>query len=228
MKIKQKWILAIGNFLLAIGVACFIFALFGPSKTGEAYIGNFSTQEFNENWTVSWNENEQIFSLPVYLEDCKDTTVYMENILPETVTDGMRLCMRSALQELRFYVDGELRGSYENDNFPYVGTHLSSSYVLIDLRAEDAGKPICIQLEIGDRNKLNEISLGYGNNVWFDILQDNIPVAVAAILLVIIGLFAILFYFFLRKRMHLNKAIFFLGYTMVIVGLWIMSESHIR
>lgn len=228
MKTSQKWIIAVGNILTAIGIAYFVLAMVGTGRTGEAYIGTFDTQNFNENWSVSWDGNEQTVSLPVYLEDCRNVSVIMENILPENVTDGMRLCMRSALQELRFYIDGELRGAYESDNFPYVGTHLPSSYVMVDLTEEDAGKPISIHVKISDRSKLNEVSIGYGNNAWFALLRDNLAVVIAAILLVAVGLFGGLFFVLLHKRMHLSGAIFFLGQTMVIVGLWILSESHIR
>ena len=228
MKKSRKAILLAGNILLAVAVVFFAFAMFGGQNAGEAYIGDFDTGYLNDNWTVRWGENTRVVSLPVYLEDCKDTTVIMDNTLPDNVTDGMRLCMRSALQELRFYIDGELRSAYVGDSFSYVGTHLPSSYVMVDLKEDDAGKPIRIHVTVGDRNKLNEVSIGYGNNVWFSLLHENIPVVVAAILLAAIGLLAIVFYFLLRKRMHFSGAICFLGQTMVIVGLWILSESHIR
>lgn len=217
-----------GNALFSIAVFFFAIALLGEAKPEEAYIGSFDTIFFNDNWEISWNDRRQTTSLPTYLTDCKNTTVIMENTLPETVRDGMRLAMRSALQEMRFYIDGELRGAYTTDNLPYVGTHLPSSYILIDLFDTDAGKPIHIQVTVGDRNTLNEIRIGYGNNVWFTPLSDNIAVVIAAIVLAAVGVFAIAFFFVLRKRLHLTSAICFLGQSMVVVGLWILSESHLR
>lgn len=228
MKRGHKGALLLGSILLITSVIFFCIALFGERNAAEAYVGDFGTRSFNDNWTASWGEHEQVVSLPIYLDDCKDVTVIMENTLPDDITDGMRLCMRSALQELRFYIDGELRGAYTLDSFPYAGTHLPSSYVMVDLLEEDAGKPICIQVTVGDRNKLNDITIGYGNNVWFTFLQENLPVVIAAILLAAVGLLAVVFYFLLRKRLHLSGAICFLGLTMVIAGLWILSESNIR
>lgn len=228
IEMKRKIVFGIGNLLLIIAI-CFVgAALLGEKKTGEAYIGDFGTKPFNENWNVKWDSNEQVLSLPAYLEDCKDTTVIMENTLPDDISDGMRLCMRSALQEISFYIDGELRGEYVNDDMPYVGENLPSSYIVVDLNETDAGKTICIEVLVNERNKLNEITIGYGNNAWFSLLSDNIPVVVAAIILVFVGIFAIAFYFLLRKRLHLTGAICYLGQIMIIVGLWILSESHLR
>lgn len=221
-------IFLLGNALFSIAVFFFAIALLGEAKPEEAYIGSFDTIFFNDNWEISWNDRRQTTSLPTYLTDCKNTTVIMENTLPDTVRNGMRLAMRSALQEMRFYIDGELRGAYTTDNLPYVGTHLPSSYILIDLYDTDAGKPIRIQVTVGDRNTLNEIRIGYGNNVWFTPLSDNIAVVIAAIVLAAVGVFAIAFFFVLRKRLHLTPAICFLGQSMVVVGLWILSESHLR
>jgi len=228
MKTGRKVTLIIGNLLVILSLVFIAVALFGNAKQGEANIGDFGTEYFNDNWHISWDGKEQVVSLPALLDDCKDTTVIMENVLPDNITDGMRLCMRSALQELRFYINGELRGEYSGDDMPYAGTHLPSSYVLVDLEEADAGATISIHVKISDRSKLNEISLGYGNNVWFSLLSENLPVVVAAFLLIAVGCVVIVFYFILRKRLHFSRAIFFLSQTIIIVGLWILSESHIR
>jgi len=225
---KQKIIFCVGNILLLIAIYFIVVAMLGDKKSGEAYIGDFGTQTFNEGWTVQWEGHEQLVSLPAYLEDCKDVTIDMVNTLPNSIDNGMRLCMRSALQEICFYIDGELRGAYVGDELPYVGEHLPSSYVMVDLTEEDAGKQIRIQVKISDRNKLNEINIGYGNNAWFSLLTENLPVVIAAILLIVVGCLSIIFYFLLRKRMHFSRAICYLGQSIIIVGLWILSESHMR
>lgn len=228
MKSGRKIILLLGNVLLTIALVFFVIALFGEKRTGEAYIGDFDTTTFNENWSIVQGEKTYLVTLPTSLDDCQDTTILMKNTLPAYVNTGMRLCMRSALQEISFYIDGELRESYVGDNFPYVGEHLPSSYIMVDLTSEDAGKEISVHVKISDRSKLNEISIGYGNNAWFSLLLENLPVVVAAIILIIVGTVAVLFYFLLKNRMHFTGAICYLGQIMVIVGLWILSESHIR
>ena len=224
----SKYIQIPANILLFLAIIFFIIALFGKRMEGEAYIGEFGTLTFNENWVIRGENESQEIYLPVVLDTDKGDTIILENVLPSYVDNGMRLCMRSALQDIYFYIDGKLRGCYASENFEYVGEYLPSSYVMVDLEKEDAGKPICIQITTKAQGKLNEVRIGYGNNVWFSILYHNLPVVVAALILIIIGILAVLAHFLMRKVINSSKAVLFLGQAMIVIGLWIISESHVR
>lgn len=103
MRKSGRCIIVLGNILLVLAITFAAIALFGEAKEGEAYIGEFGTESFNYNWQVKWKNKEQYVNLPAYLEECEHETVIMENILPDYTSNGMRLCMRSALQEMRFF-----------------------------------------------------------------------------------------------------------------------------
>ncbi len=223
-----KYILIPANIFLFMAIAFLVIALFEKRSDGEAYIGEFDSGSFNENWKLNEKEEQQVISLPVVLQSQKGTTIVLENILPSYVDDGMRLCMRTALQDIYFYIDGELRGCYAGENLVHVGEYLPSAYVMVDLKAEDAGKPICIQVTIKAQAKLNGITIGYGNNVWFGLLRNNLPVVIAACMLVIIGFFAVIAYLIVKKIVISGKSVLFLGQAMLAIGFWIISESNIR
>lgn len=224
----RKYTLVISNFLLLFALIYFLLALFSTNTEKEAAIGDFSTWEFNENWTIKGDISQENVTLPVLWPNNKEITITLENTLPDYITNGMRLSMRTALQDARFYIDGILRSEYVCDNFPLINDHLPSAYIVLDLTEEDAGKVIEIELSMEESIKLNEIKLGYGNNLWFNLISRNIFVVVSSLALICGGLLANLFYFTFGRRIHTSKAVLFLGQAMIVIGLWILSESHIR
>ena len=232
--IKHRRIMvALGSILLGIAILFTLFALFRSDTPGEAYIGDFSTFSFNENWTVeNWTvENKsqiQTVDRPTVLPAQPNDVITLENTLPDYVDNGMRLCMRTAQADVRIFIDGELRGQYTRDDIPHVNRYLPSAYVMVDLEKADAGKMIRMALTINHKAKLNTVEIGYGNNVWFEILRENITVVLAACIMILCGVLAVAIHFILRKRIRHTKSVLFLGLTMFVTGMWIISESNMR
>lgn len=218
----------ISNLLLLLALAFIFLASFGKHTENEAPIGDFSTWRFNENWTISGDITENNVTLPVYLSNNENITLVLSNILPSYISDGMSLSMSTALQDVRFYIDGVLRAEYVSENFSLYNNPLPSAHVVLELTDEDACKPIEIELSMKKNIRLNEIKIGWGNNLWFDLLFKNLSVAVAAIILICGGCLANLLFFISRKLVHSSKAVLFLGQAMIVIGLWLLSESHIR
>lgn len=224
----RKYIRIVSNLLLLLAIIFFSLALFGTNTDNEAPTGDFSTQSFNENWSVAGDVTLENITLPFMYDNDQSITVMLKNTLPAELSDGMRLSMRTALQDARFYIDGELRSEYVSDNFPLINDRLPSAYMVIDLTEADAGKPIEIKLSMKGQLKLNEIKIGYGNNLWFELLSRNISVVVAAIVLICGGFLATLSFFVLKRFIHPGKSVLYLGEAAIVIGLWILSESHIR
>lgn len=228
MKKGTKCVRVIANILFLLGIVVFAVGMLKTGTEGEAYIGNFDTFGFNEGWIVSQKAGSQEVSLPTVVQCEKGETIRLENELPEYVKDGMRLFLRTTLQEVIVYIDGEQRGSYVSENLEHVNKYLPSAYVMVDLVNGDAGKHVLIDLNIKNQGTLNEISIGYGNNAWFSVLRRNLPIVVAAFVLIIIGFFAVISHFFMRKTIKTGRAVLYLGQAMLVIGLWIISESNMR
>lgn len=224
----RKYTRVISNLLLLLALVFFFLALFGKNNKNEAPIGEFSVWTFNENWSINGDVTQNNVTLPIYLSNDKSTAIVLKNVLPSYISDGMCLSMSTALQDARFYIDGVLRAEYVSDNFMLYGNPLPSAHVILELTDEDAGKPIEIELSMEKSIRLNEIKIGWGNNLWFELLSRNLSVTVAAIILICGGFLANLFFFTLGKRIHSSKAVLYLGQVMIVIGLWILSESHIR
>ena len=225
---SMKYVHVLANILLILGIGFFLIGLCKQGTDGEAYIGDFDAYEFNKDWTVKYEGNSEIISLPTVVPCNKGENIVLENVIPAYVQDGMRLFLRTALQDVVVYIDGVPRGSYTAENLEHVNEYLPSAYLMVDMASEDAGKVINIQFKVKDQGNLNEIRIGYGNNAWFSVLYRNLPMVVATIVLIILGILAIIAHFVMRCRIKTGNAVLFLGQAMLVIGLWSLSESNIR
>ena len=108
----NRYIKIPANILLAIAIIYFAIGLFGKTSEAEASIGRFDTIKYNEDWTLIRDENNEQITLPMVIQSKKGDVVRIKNELPEYVNEGMRMFLRSSMQDARVYVDGKLRESY--------------------------------------------------------------------------------------------------------------------
>lgn len=221
-------------FILVFFLAVFVFtaALFVMIDPGEAYIGSFNSYDLSEGWTVYLPDGSVLedHDFPDGIKVDRGQVITIERVLPDTISDGMRMGLRSSREEMKIYVDGQERGSYSVDDFSTKRKSVVSAYVLVDLNAVDAGKTISIEISCSSNPtvRLNRITYAYGNNVWFPYIQDNISLVIVAVLMVFLGVFAIGLYACIRKRVSEAKSVFYLALTIIIAGMWMIAESEIR
>jgi len=221
-------------FVLVFLLALFVFtvALFSHVDPGEAYIGSFSSTSLNEGWNIIYPDGriQNNITLPFDASVPEKQAITIERQLPEDVGDGMRLGLRSSREELKIYIDDQLRGEYSVDDFAVKRKSVVSAFVLVDLKDADAGSTIRIEIEslTDPVVRINSVDYAYGNNVWFPYIESNINLVFIAILMVVIGVLAILIYLFIRKKVKEARAVFYLAQTIIVAGLWMLSESEIR
>lgn len=228
LKTQNRYIWILANLLLLLAVGFFAVALFGKANPGEANIGEFGTESFNEGWTLYLDGKSEVITLPQYRKFDGNTVLVMENRLPEYVTSGMRIFLRSSLKEMRIYIDGVLREAYLCENFWYADEHISSAYLMLELSEADAGKRLRVELGAEGQARLEEISIGYGNNAWFGLLEKYLPAVIAAFFLVCCGILAMLVQPVLSRFFHAGNTVFLLGQVILVIGCWMLSESRIR
>lgn len=218
-------------YVLIIAAALFGYALFHHGIKGEANIGSFEANELSEGWLLSTADGNpsQVVSLPMQVKQTAGVPMTLKNTLPADIRDGMRLCMRSTRQDLRIFIDDEDRGLYRAINFNGDREAVVSAFLLVDLRDEDAGKPIEIIVtpKRDEYSKLGLVTYAYGNNVWFPYILDNIMMVLIALVTSIGGILAIAAYYIVRKSIN-AKSMLYLAEIMLVAGMWIISESEIR
>lgn len=222
---------AVNHFAYTLFVAillCVLLAFFKSTDNAEASMGDFSCVPYNEGWTVIFNGEMSNVTLPTILPAKFGDIITIKNTLPNNLSEGMSLMLRTYMEDAYVYIDEKPIDSYATKNFRKMTKYLPSEYVVVPISPSDAGKEIRIEYTVKYQGMLNEIQISHGNNVWFGIIKDNIILVVISLFAAIVGLAVILFFLFFKNKMPLNRSILYLGMLSTMMGTWILSESKLR
>ncbi len=206
----------------------FLMAFFDNGEKGEAYTGDFGSFSFDEGWTLELGGVTSEVTLPASTGAGDGDTVIIRNTLPDDLEGNNTILFRTRMEDLYIYIGGELRESYSSDGFENVSYHIPSAYVACELTPEDAGKEIEARFVVKNVGTIESIRIGSGNNVWFGVLKDNIILAVASLIILIVGIFVVVFYKFAAARFTIDRSFFYMGLFMCSLSMWMLSESRLR
>lgn len=229
MKTYHRIINLVSNTIFLFTIILMFIAIFYDNRINEAPIGSFDTIAFNDGWILEKDGQTEAITFPYSEDGFLNKHIVLRNSLPEDIRDGMTLSFRSDLSDIRIFIGDEEKAYFGEESVGYVGYYPPSAYEFVQLTDEDAGKEI--RLEILTKKKtgyFEGISIGYGNNGWFGIIRNNIVEMVMSILMIVIGFIAIIFYYIVRNKVKINRSIQFLGQTIMMLGIWIISESRLR
>ena len=214
--------------LVSLGSIC-VLQFFGPterknSKTEEAlaYHGKFV-------WEKTDGSRETI-TVPGKYEVPAKKTMTIITQLPEDYTQST-LAIRSSLQSVRFYVDGELRAEYDTSEERFVGKNSASCYVFCPTSAEDAGKEVRIELQT-NTNKysgvVNAVYCGNEAEIWEYLFQTYGLETIVAFFLLFAGIVTIIFGFSLGIAYQTKFDMEYLGWCVFVAAVWMLGESKMR
>lgn len=215
-----------GMFLLTIFIV--LVAVFTNENEGEANIGSFDSQSFNEGWVLEGGGKTKEITLPTSVQAEKGDVLTIRNTLPSDLSDQSNMLVRASMADLYIYIDGELREQYASESISNMSFYIPSAYVVTELSQEDSGAEVIIQVRVKARGRLNEVKIGPGNNVWFDILRDSIAVNAVALVVLILGIILTIVAMVLLRTTENAKMSFFLGLLMIDLAFWVFSESNLR
>ena len=214
--------------ILAMTLLVAAIAFFSTDTAHEAAIGSFESISMDSGWRLSVGEESREITLPYVCDVEKGELVTIKNTLPEKIPDGSSLLTRTSLQDIYIYVDGELREQYATESIPNMSYYIPSAYVVTSLSSADAGKEVVIQLRMKAGGVINQVKLGAGNNVWFDILCRNLPVDFVVLMALVIGCILFLYSAIVRNSVARTTSSFYLSLLVIDVAIWMISESPIR
>ena len=214
--------------VVSLGSVC-VLQFFGPtehnnSKTEDAllYQGEFV-------WEKTDGSREMI-EVPGKYEVPAKTTMTIITQLPENYTESM-LAIRSSLQYVRFYVDGELRAEYDTSEERVVGKNSASCYVFCPTSAEDAGKEVRIELQT-NTNKysgvVNAVYCGNAVEIWGYLFRTYGLETIIAFFLLFAGIVTIIFGFSLGIAYQTKFDMEYLGWCVFVAAVWMLGESKMR
>ncbi|MEE5989449.1 MAG: hypothetical protein V3G41_02115, partial [Lachnospiraceae bacterium] len=240
---KKKWGLGelicrvsmvVLNILVWFGILIFLYSAVGKPLKGEPRVGHYSVGNLSEGWELSGLKNgeKRTVTLPANIE--RDTlegrSLSINRALPEDLTDGMNILVRSIMQDITVYIDGEERGSYRTDNFVVMAEYLPSAFIEIPVSEEDSGKTITVVITPKKHSAvaLENITYGSGWNPWYTVLRNSFGPIVIAVILIIFGSASVITCLLIRDGFQGRQNVFYLARIMLIAGLWILGESEIR
>ncbi|WP_026653233.1 HD-GYP domain-containing protein [Butyrivibrio proteoclasticus] len=213
--------------LIAMVLIIMGIAIFDKNETGEAPTGSFKATDFNDGWWVYGGDHSDTFSVPKDFNGSEGGEITIVNTLPEDLTDGTSIMLRSSMEDVFVYVDGELRSEYSSHSLGNISYYVPSAYVVTELSAQDAGKEIRIHLIFKTNTVINSIYISHGNNAWFSIIQKGLFVNLSALFIFVLGVFLFVPAIFLDNSFKVGAAKN-LGLLMINISLWLISESTLR
>ena len=215
--------------VLFVGICVMVMvSLFGKSVSGEANIGSFESETISKGWTLEQRGKTKAIELPMEIDTKKGEWVTIKNTLPLEIADGSSLLTRASMADIEIYINGELREEYASRNISNMSYYLPSAYIVAELSSKDAGAEVEIRVCNKTKGRLNEVRIGAGNNVWYDILRSSIVVDTVVLVVLVLGIILLPVSIVMQYISKNAKASWCLGLLMIDVAIWVMSESSMR
>ncbi len=232
MEKNQSRLLKIVQIVLAfLMIASFVFFILGEiMMPSENVIEETTYQVYDTDWVqVKPDGTEVAITVPGECETKQGEWVTIKTTLPEKQNNTW-ICMRSMQQELKIYVDDELRKEYSTLATQPFGKTSTMTYVFFEIYESDAGKTLTIEF-MSDSYYAGYVSEMYAGE-QFDITKHfyglYAPGAVVAALLLLIGLSVVFVSGVVRIFYKKKVDIFHLGNAMIIAASWLLVESKLR
>lgn len=150
--------------------------------------------------------------------------------LPDDYNENM-IAIRSSLQDVRFYIDGELRREYNARRMHKFGKNSASRYVFCKTSSDDAGKKLRLELTTNTTNYsgvVNTIYCGDQMQIWSYIFSQNSSETVIGLFIFFTSVATILFSIALGIVYKTKFDIEYLGWCMLMESVWMIGESKVR
>jgi len=183
----------------------------------------------SKNWTVGYNEvKESGVSLPVDLEVEPGATYEASVILPKVANQMNYLLLRSSMQDMIVYLDGEEIHRVEKPVARGIAVPAASTWVMFKLPSGFQGKTLKLVLKSGVTafsGHINKVILGEDSSLVYYVFKQGFSGFVVFLVLFIMGMISIVFSFF-SKSLADNR-FFYLGLLVVSTSVLILSEARI-
>ena len=216
--------------LMILSLLCIIaLQFFGQNERD----GNTTEKNLIYQGTFTWQKSDgssEKISVPgQYDVKAKDTMTILTR-LPEDYHENT-LAIRSSLQSVRFYVDGELRMEYDTSGTRLVGKNSASCYVFCPTSEDDAGKEVRIELTTNTAKYsgvVNTVYCGDEAAIWGYLFQTYGLETVIALFLLFAGIITIIFGFSLGIAYQTKFDMEYLGWCVFMAAVWMLGESKMR
>lgn len=218
-------------YLIVAGVFCayILMELICPPERQ----GQTAPEELYYEGSFLWEKEdgmEQEIEVPGRYEVEPGETMTIKTVLPEDYTAGT-LAIRSSLQDVSFYVDGELRTVYDTKDTRPFGKNSASRYVFCETSAEDAGKTVEITLTTHSAQYsgvVNAVYNGDRTDIWEQLFSQYGQTTVIGFFVLFAGIITVIFSIALEITYQIRLDMEYLGWCMILGAVWMLGESKFR
>ncbi len=217
--------------LSCIMIIVFILFLLGevvrPEETMEE---NNPCQILDAEWVrVLPDGTKTVVEIPGECDAQPGEVVTVETRLPDNQEDTW-FCIRSMQQEVRVYIDNELRREYSTLATQPFGKTSTMSYVFFEIMEEDAGKTLRLELssESSYAGYISEIYEGSKDAIISDFTKLYAPSTIVAGFLLLLSFVVVLYSMISRLIYKKEVEISYLGGEIMLASTWLIVESRLR
>ena len=203
-----QWILGI---FLAISISYFVIGELFSEK--ESYFKVGLSDAFNEGWEMVLDDGIKVsIDVPGSYDVDSGELFVIEKELPSDF-EGTWICIRSSQQDIKFFVDGELRKEYSTKGTRKFGKNSVSVYVFAELYPEDAGKTLRMEMVSHSTyaGYIGEIYSGDREQIWTGIVKRHLPVTILALFMLLLSVMVVIYTLIIhivyKKAMNISKCI---------------------
>lgn len=217
----------LGFFLLFTLLFCvigeFVMPAEIPSEQG-------TCKEMEAEWVRVYPDgSRESVVLPGLWKEERSETVRVETTLSEK-QESTWGCIRGSQQDVRVFVDGELREEYSTKDTRIFGKNSASAYVFFKINQADAGKVLAIET-VSDSSysgRVNQVLVGEKQDIVNNFIKESGLILVVAFTTAVISIISVVVSIILRMIHKKEIDIVYLGLGTLLTSLIMITESLIR
>ena len=192
---------------------------------------DYAYTTFDEGWYIVSDSNDKTpFMLPGTCDIPAGETVILEKILPDDIQTNSWLCFRTSRQDMEIYIDDELRASFTTKHTRPFGISSASTYLFVELHVSDIGKTIYVKMTTDSAfsGVMRSVLFGDKTGILFGIYKENYGILLLSSMMLLLSIALIIVTYTLQYRINLSLHLTYLGWTLLIVSFWIITQSKMR
>ncbi len=195
---------------------------------------DYTCEEFTPQWTRVWDDGtRKPVEVPGRLDAERGELVRIETKIPEKLIEYGYLCAKSSRQDVKIYVEDELRTSYSTEEFRLFGETSPSCYVFARFRPNDEGKTLAIEYVTNSpySGLVKDMYYGSQAGIWWELIKQGgveLFLGMILFLLSLMGIIVSLVLRFVYKRNDKKGDLMYLGFGVLLAGIWQVAQSAFR
>lgn len=219
--------------IFAIATTCiFFYFLLGEYLLPADEWGNSADfQRYSGQWVrVLENGSKVSQEIPGRCQVARNEAVTLETKLPEALSEDTYLCFRSAKQDMEIYVNGKLRQQYSTEKTRLFGKTSAVVYLFFEIHPEDAGKILRLKAQTDSSYSgiFYAVYEGSQMEIWQYYFKQYGAELIVAFLILILSIISIIGSMVLRLCYHQKVDLEYLGWGVLIAGIWLITNSVFR